>query len=68
MHTYWNKYQEIGNDAYIKTLIVPSTGKENITRKDITPEMLEIKRKHLELWRIRNNKTKLNKNGKKENK
>ena len=68
MHTYWNKYQEIGNDAYIKTLIVPSTGKENITRKDITPEMLEIKRKHLELWRIRNNKSKLNKNGKKENK
>ena len=48
-HRKWRKERSLDNDAYISRLITHKS--PELEKKDITKEMLELKRKHLKMCR-----------------
>ena len=48
-HRKWRKERSFDNDAYISRLITHKS--PELEKKDITKEMLELKRKHLKMCR-----------------
>ena len=48
-HKKWRKERSFDNDAYISRLITQKS--PELEKKDITKEMLELKRKHLKIYR-----------------